>query len=56
MIDKRLIDYSMEYADYKESLREEAKSFTLDDVMIVLEGGFLLSTLKRWLIQRAVLL
>ena len=38
MIDKRLIDYSMEYADYKESLREEAKSFTLDDVMIVLEG------------------
>lgn len=28
----------MEYADYKESLGEEAKSFTLDDVMIVLEG------------------
>ncbi|MCZ6468631.1 MAG: hypothetical protein O6499_03175 [Candidatus Dadabacteria bacterium] len=38
MIDRRLIDYSMEYADYKESLGEEAKSFTLDDVMIVLEG------------------
>lgn len=56
MIDRRLIDYSMEYADYKESLREGAKSFTLDDVMIVLEGGFLLRTLKRRLIQRTVLL
>ena len=38
MIDRRLIDYSMEYADYKESLRKKAKSFTLDDVMIMLEG------------------
>ena len=38
MIDKRLIDYSTEYADYKETLIEEGKSFTLDDVMTLLEG------------------
>jgi len=38
MIDKRLIDYSKEYADYKETLKEEGRSFTLDDVMTVLEG------------------
>lgn len=38
MVDKRLIDYSSQYKDYKETLEEKSKLFTLDDMMSVIEG------------------
>jgi len=40
MIEKRLIDYSSEYIDYQKSLMDEEKSFTLEDLMILV-GVFL---------------
>lgn len=38
MADKRLIDYSSQYKDYKKTLEEEGKLFTLEDMMSVIEG------------------
>jgi len=38
MIDKRLIDYSQEYKGYKNTLKEEAKYLSLEDMMSLVEG------------------
>lgn len=38
MIDIRLIDYSTEYLDYKDMLKEEGKNMALEDLMSLLEG------------------
>lgn len=38
MIDKRLIDYSKQYKEYKDTLKEEAKQLSLEDMMALLEG------------------
>lgn len=38
MIDKRLIDYSQGYKEYKNTLREEAKHLSLEDMMALVEG------------------
>jgi len=38
MIDKRLIDYSRDYKDYKKMLRQEGQCFSLEDIMALVEG------------------
>ena len=38
MVDNRLIDYSNQYKDYRKTLEEEGKLFTLEDLMSVIEG------------------
>jgi hypothetical protein len=38
MIDKRLIDYSKDYKDYKKTLKQEGQHFSLEDIMTLVEG------------------
>ena len=38
MMDKRLIDYSKDYKDHKKTLKEEGQRFSLEDIMILVEG------------------
>lgn len=38
MIDKRLIDYSSQYKDFRKTLKEEGRLLTLEDLMSVVEG------------------
>ena len=38
MMDQRLVDYSSQYKDYRETLEEKCKLFTLDDMMSVIKG------------------
>ena len=38
MIDKRLIDYSDGYRDYRDKLREDGRELTLPDMLLILEG------------------
>lgn len=38
MIDKRLIDYSKDYKDYKKMLKQEGQHFSLEDIMTLVEG------------------
>ena len=38
MVDKRLIDYSNQYKDYKKTLEEEGKLFSLEDMMSLIKG------------------
>lgn len=40
MIDKRLIDYSKDYKDYKKTLKRKGQHFSLEYIM-TLVGGFL---------------
>lgn len=38
MIDKRLIDYSKDYKDYKKMLKQEGQHFSLEDIMTLVGG------------------
>ena len=38
MIDKRLIDYSQDYKEYKSTLKQEGKCFSLEDLMTLVDG------------------
>ena len=51
MFDKRLIDYSIQYADYRDTLKERGKNIELEDLMCLLEG-FLLNCDKKMFIYK----
>ncbi|MGB2691830.1 MAG: hypothetical protein WBB48_02720 [Thermodesulfobacteriota bacterium] len=44
MIDKRLIDYSKDYKDYKKMLKQEGQHFSLEDIMTLVGGASRQST------------